>query len=770
VNFTPPFPAYTSGHATFGGAVFKTLANFYQTDDIRFSIPFDFISDEFNGVSQDIHEAIPELVLDHVRQMRPRHFESFSQAAAENAASRIFLGIHWRFDATEGTRAGNEIADIAFDNLLRPVEDAAPNHIASVDHEAQIDAYLNGTYHDYFQPHDPVLHWNSIALEAMRKDSHRAIPDMKGPTEGSMALGYVHTAIYDAVNAIDGTHTRYVYEGKGARGASMESAVAVAAHTILSKMFPSQKADLDAKLATYLNAVPVTAAEAAGIEVGFRAANRLLGARENDGRDIDMSYTPVNEAGRHQPDPLHPNQGFLSPKWGLIQPFAMQSGDQFRMAAPPSLDSDEYAAAYNEVMVAGAWDAETADRDHNGLPDRTSEQTQIGLFWAYDGSRNLSTPPRLYNQIVQTIARQQNNSVVENARLFALVNIAMADAGIASWETKYAHDFWRPIIGIRQGAMDGNPDTPGDPDWKPLGAPASNSGDPNGDFTPPFPAYTSGHATFGGATFRTLENFYGTDEIAFDFQSDELNGVTMGSDGQVRPAVTRHFDSFSQAMQENAQSRIYLGIHWQFDATEGMAQGKAIADYVFANKFRPRLVFHNDERAADVNGDGELSILDVVVQVQQLRHYNVTGEMEAGFQGFCDTNSDEKFTIGDLLGVVIAMRGGGGETSQSSNKSHSASDSQDESAGGESSSVLQLINPNSNLGQFAAEESDDEIIADETSPGFWEGDATDKEEPGAADDSTDAIIEVSDNGDDPLDPDGASEDGFFTALGGSAIV
>jgi hypothetical protein len=149
VNFTPPFPAYISGHATFGGAAFKSMANFYQSDDINFSIPFDFISEEFNGVSRDIYEAIPELVVSHVRQIRPRHFESFSQASAENAASRIFLGIHWRFDQIQGLSAGNRIADMVFDTKLR-ARGGGATHVSSTNFAAQVDAYLDGSYTTVF--------------------------------------------------------------------------------------------------------------------------------------------------------------------------------------------------------------------------------------------------------------------------------------------------------------------------------------------------------------------------------------------------------------------------------------------------------------------------------------------------------------------------------------------------------------------------------------------------------------------------------------------
>jgi hypothetical protein len=185
------------------------------------------------------------------------------------------------------------------------------------------------------------------------------------------------------------------------------------------------------------------------------------------------------------------------------------------------------------------------------------------------------------------------SNFVELARLLALTNVAMADAGMAIWESKYFYQYWRPVTGIREadagtgptGAGDGNPATTGDPTFSPLGAPASNLSGP--DFTPPFPAYPSGHAGFGGALFEVLRRFYGTDRIPFTFVSDEFNGVTKDSDGNVRPLVPRTFRSLSQAEEENGQSRIYLGIHWAFDKTEGIAQGRRVADYVLKNAFSP---------------------------------------------------------------------------------------------------------------------------------------------------------------------------------------
>jgi hypothetical protein len=169
----------------------------------------------------------------------------------------------------------------------------------------------------------------------------------------------------------------------------------------------------------------------------------------------------------------------------------------------------------------------------------------------------------------------------------------MADAGTAAWESKYFYQVWRPVTGIREsdagtgpsGQGDGNPNTAGDVTYSPLGAPASNLTGPN--FTPPFPAYPSGHATFGGAVFQTLRKFYGTDNIAFTFVSDELNGVTVDNQGNVRPLRPRTFSTLSQAEEENGQSRIYLGIHWAFDKTEGIAQGRKVADYIFKRAFLP---------------------------------------------------------------------------------------------------------------------------------------------------------------------------------------
>ncbi len=191
------------------------------------------------------------------------------------------------------------------------------------------------------------------------------------------------------------------------------------------------------------------------------------------------------------------------------------------------------------------------------------------------------------------IAKQKGtaNNPLELARLLALINVSMADAGIAIWESKFFYQLWRPVTGIREsdpgtgpsGTGDGNSATTGDPLFRPLGAPASNLTGPN--FTPPFPAYPSGHAGFGGALFETLRRYYHQDDIQFTFTSDEFNGTTVDNAGIVRALKPRTFSSLSQAEEENGQSRIYLGIHWSFDKTQGIAQGRKVADYVYENAF-----------------------------------------------------------------------------------------------------------------------------------------------------------------------------------------
>jgi hypothetical protein len=426
---------------------------------------------------------------------------------------------------------------------------------------------------------DVVLEWNRMALDAMVNDSYLgSSAKQAGPDRASRALAIVQGAVYDAVNSIDGSYDPYLIKVKAPKGASLDAAAAQAAHDALVALYPDFQPQLDAKLADDLAEIGDFNARYAGVQVGQTVAAAILTARANDGSNAPMHYDLNPKLGTWRPDPLHPSQMPVGPEWGSVTPFALLSTTSVNIPPPPKLISQQYADAFNEVKLYGGDGVTTPTI-------RTAEQTEIGIFWGYDGSPGLSTPPRFYNQIAETIAVQQGNSVVQNARMFALINFSMADAGIACWNNKYDYEVWRPVTGIRAGDLDGNPNTVGDPNWLPLGAPNDNGGGTN--FTPPFPAYASGHATFGAALFETMTKFYGTNNISFTIGSDEFNGITKDQNGIVRPVVTRSFTSFSQAAEENGQSRIYLGIHWSFDKEQGIKQGTKIADIVFGNYLKP---------------------------------------------------------------------------------------------------------------------------------------------------------------------------------------
>jgi len=433
--------------------------------------------------------------------------------------------------------------------------------------------------------HD-LRHWNELAIDASGLDhtpapsgDSRVFGEQLGPGRSSRAMAIVHIAVFDAMNAIVGGYQSYTGLRRAPDETSVEAAIALAAHDTLVALFPSQKADLDEALVDDLGTMRDGRAKANGVKVGQLAAARILARRANDGSKhleprVGIDFITSDEPGKWRQDPISRNPLALGAHWGEVTPFVLRSGDQFRVSPPPALDSPEYAVAFNEVKALGG--------DGSTTPTtRSEDQTLAGIFWAYDGTPSLCAPPRLYNQITMLIAEQRGTHGIELARLLALVNVAMADAGVAIWESKYHYQFWRPVTGIREAA--GDLETAKDANYSPLGAPASNLIGPN--FTPPFPAFPSGHAGFGGALFQILRDFYGTDRIAFTFVSDEFNGETLDNEGHVRPLVPRSFSSLSQAEEENGQSRIYLGIHWAFDKTEAIAQGRRVGDFVFRKAF-----------------------------------------------------------------------------------------------------------------------------------------------------------------------------------------
>jgi membrane-associated phospholipid phosphatase len=287
-----------------------------------------------------------------------------------------------------------------------------------------------------------------------------------------------------------------------------------------------------------------------GLTLGRYVAKEVLVWRAEDGSDREVRFTPKRGPGEWEPTPpafARP----LCPHWPTLTCFALRRGYQFRADGPPKLTDKTYTHAFDEVKSLGAKDSKA----------RTAGQTEIALFWA-DGEGTV-TPPGHWNRIAQGVSRDRRLSLEDNARLFALLNVAMADVGIACWDCKYHFRFWRPIQGIRAADADGNPDTAPDRDWEPLIA------------TPPFPSYTSGHSSFSGAAATILAATFGSERVRFETTSDGL------------PGVTRRFTSFWGAAEEAGMSRVYGGIHWQFDNTDGLAGGRKVAEHVLEHCLKP---------------------------------------------------------------------------------------------------------------------------------------------------------------------------------------
>src|SRR5256714_14802080 len=362
---------------------------------------------------------------------------------------------------------------------------------------------------------DSIHRWNAIAINASGLDHTPLAPgeirtfgEELGPGRASRAMAIVHIAIFDSVNAILGGYQSYSGIQPVKPPVSLDAAVAQAAHDTLVALYPSQAPAFDSLLADDLAKTSNKNERANGVSLGQRAAAAILALRTNDGAQVPephlgMNYFTSDQPGHWRQDPISLLPVALGAHWGDCIPFVLQSAIQFRVPPPPDMNSAEYLAAYNEAKSIGG------DGVHT-LSTRTPEQSFIGIFWAYDGTPSLCAPPRFYNQIIVHIADQMHLGTADLARLLVLANTAMADAGMAIWESKYYYDFWRPVGGIREsdlgtgptGLGDGNASTTGDLAFTPMSAPASNLTGPN--FTPPFPSYPSGHGGFGGALFQTM--------------------------------------------------------------------------------------------------------------------------------------------------------------------------------------------------------------------------------------------------------------------------
>src|SRR5512133_2846543 len=300
---------------------------------------------------------------------------------------------------------------------------------------------------------DSLHRWNVIAINASGLDhtpvatgENRVFGEQLGPGRSSRAMAIVHIAMFDALDAVVGGFTSYTGTHAGPGSTSVDAAISQAARDTLVAQFPSQAATFNAYLAQDLAAVRNAQQKANGIDLGQRTAAAILAMRLTDGSQIPeprvgVDYFPSDQPGHWRQDPISLIPLALGAHWGQCIPFVVTSTSQFRAPPPPAMTSSAYTAAYNEVKNVGGAEITT---------QRTEEQTFIGTFWAYDGTPSLCAPPRLYNQITVQIADQRRLSAIQFARLLALVNVAMADAGMTIWESKYYYDFWRPVLGIRE--------------------------------------------------------------------------------------------------------------------------------------------------------------------------------------------------------------------------------------------------------------------------------------------------------------------------------
>ncbi len=389
---------------------------------------------------------------------------------------------------------------------------------------------------------DVVLEWNQVVLDTLKAD--RLLP-----LYFAREAAIVHAAVYDAVNAIDRSYTPLFAHVKASHGASLEAAAAQAAHDTLVELSPDHRKALDAALAADLAGIPPGRAKQ-GIAVGQAVAQQILAWRLADGFDKTVDYEHGSDPGDWQPTPpfFAPP---VAPQWGKVIPFAIPSDTAFRPPPQPDLTSAEYTAAFEEVKALGAANSTT----------RSTEQSDIAQFWY--GTAGTFTSVGYWNQIAREVAVQSGDSMVQNARLFALLNVAQADSYFAIWDAKYTYDFWRPVTAIQAADTDGNPDTAPDTSWTSYRV------------TPPFPSYVSGHSGHSAAAAAVLAAYFETDDVPFTLSTDSL------------PGVTRSYESFSAAVHEVSDSRVFAGIHWRFDVTAGEDLGYQVGNYVAANWLRP---------------------------------------------------------------------------------------------------------------------------------------------------------------------------------------
>jgi membrane-associated phospholipid phosphatase len=332
---------------------------------------------------------------------------------------------------------------------------------------------------------------------------------------------------------------------KASRHASIAAATASAAHDTLVALYPTQQGNLDSLYTSYMSQIPNGSDKLAGVTTGQKAAAEILARRANDGSSIVVAYTPGTDPGDWQPTPPAFAPA-MDPGWGKVTPFLLRTGNQFRPGPPPALTSETYTRDFEEMVGVGAAASVT----------RTPDQTTTALFWAPTGTQ-------MWNQVVQQLAIAHGLNATQTARAFAALALVGADAFIGSWDAKYTYNWWRPVTAIRNADVDGNPQTAADPAWTPL----LN--------TPPFPEYTSGHATYAGAAETVLTSIFGSSPGSFQIAS------------AATPSVIHHYTSFAVVAIEVSNARVWAGIHWRTSCIIGRAQGQQIAGFDLHQGLQP---------------------------------------------------------------------------------------------------------------------------------------------------------------------------------------
>jgi hypothetical protein len=383
---------------------------------------------------------------------------------------------------------------------------------------------------------DAVTDWNAIMETTVLTTD---------PAARIRTAAIVQVAVFEAVNSIVGDYEPYRNRIEGASGASPDAAAIAAAHAVLVKLHAEQAPQLDAAREESLAAITEGPGKADGVAVGIAAAETILALRARDGFDVQVPYTPGTEPGDYQPTPPDFTPAFM-PGLGQVDTFSIRNGRKFRSAPAPAVRSKKYARDYDEVKRLG--------EAHS--TERSEDRTRVARFY------EVTEPNGVYYPAARQVSAAQGKTLSENARIFALLAMSIWDSAVACFETKYHFNVWRPVTAIRAGQTDGNDRTEPDPKWQPL------------VFTPPFPAYPSGHASFGGAARTILEREFGVDGHAITLTNEAAPGIVL------------RYTTFKQITDDIDDARIYGGVHYRFDQEAGALLGKRVGDHILRHELR----------------------------------------------------------------------------------------------------------------------------------------------------------------------------------------